>query len=59
MEKYKQVPAISFIARSGTGKTTLLTAVIRDLKQRGYRVGTIKHDAHHFDIDHPGKDSYR
>ncbi len=52
-------PAISFIARSGTGKTTLLTQVIADLKASGYRVGVIKHDAHHFDIDHPGKDSYR
>jgi molybdopterin-guanine dinucleotide biosynthesis protein MobB len=51
--------AISFIAASGTGKTTLLEKVIRDLKGRGYRVGVIKHDAHRFDIDHPGKDSYR
>lgn len=52
-------PAVSFIARSGTGKTTLLTAVIAELKQRGLRVGVIKHDAHRFEIDHPGKDSYR
>lgn len=59
MRTTKQPPAISFIARSGTGKTTLLTAVIADLKGRGYRVGVIKHDAHRFDIDHPGKDSHR
>ena len=52
-------PAISFIARSGTGKTTLLTALISELKTRGYQVGAIKHDAHKFDIDHPGKDSQR
>ena len=52
-------PAISFIARSGTGKTTLLTAVITDLKERGCKVGVIKHDAHRFEIDYPGKDSFR
>jgi molybdopterin-guanine dinucleotide biosynthesis protein MobB len=51
--------AVSFVAKSGTGKTTLLEKVIAGLKQRGYRVGVIKHDAHRFDIDHPGKDSHR
>jgi molybdopterin-guanine dinucleotide biosynthesis protein MobB len=53
------VNAVSFVAKSGTGKTTLLEKVIRELKGRGYRVGVIKHDAHRFDIDHPGKDSHR
>lgn len=52
-------PAVSFVAKSGTGKTTLLEKVISELKKRGYRVGVIKHDAHDFDIDHPGKDSHR
>lgn len=52
-------PAVSFVAKSGTGKTTLLEKVIAELKGRGYRVGAIKHDAHRFDIDHPGKDSHR
>lgn len=52
-------PVISFIAHSGTGKTTLLEQLIPILKERGYRVGVIKHDAHRFEIDHPGKDSYR
>jgi molybdopterin-guanine dinucleotide biosynthesis protein MobB len=47
------------VAKSGTGKTTLIEKVIVELKERGYRVGAIKHDAHRFDIDHPGKDSYR
>lgn len=51
--------AVSFVAQSGTGKTTLLEKVIAELKLRGYRIGVIKHDAHRFDIDHPGKDSYR
>lgn len=51
--------AVSFVAKSGTGKTTLLEKVIVELKLRGYRVGVIKHDAHRFEIDHPGKDSHR
>lgn len=51
--------AVSFVAKSGTGKTTLLEKVIAELKGRGYRIGVIKHDAHQFDIDHPGKDSHR
>jgi len=50
---------VSFVAKSGTGKTTLLEKVIVHLKERGYRLGVVKHDAHRFDIDHPGKDSYR
>jgi molybdopterin-guanine dinucleotide biosynthesis protein MobB len=54
-----QIKALSFVAKSGTGKTTLLEKVIGELKGRGYRIGVIKHDAHRFDIDHPGKDSYR
>ncbi len=53
------IPAVSFIAKSGTGKTTLVEKVIIELKKRGLRVGAIKHDAHKFDIDHPGKDSHR
>lgn len=54
-----QIKAVSFVAKSGTGKTTLLEKVIVELKGRGYRIGVIKHDAHRFDIDHPGKDSHR
>jgi molybdopterin-guanine dinucleotide biosynthesis protein MobB len=53
------VQAVSFVAKSGTGKTTLLEKVITHLKGLGYKVGVVKHDAHRFDIDHPGKDSYR
>jgi len=52
-------PAVSFVAKSGTGKTTLVTQVITELKSRGYRVGALKHDAHRFEIDHQGKDSQR
>jgi molybdopterin-guanine dinucleotide biosynthesis protein MobB len=44
---------------SGSGKTTLLTAVIPELVARGFAVSTIKHAHHAFDIDQPGKDSWR
>jgi molybdopterin-guanine dinucleotide biosynthesis protein B len=43
---------------SGAGKTTLLTRVIPCLTGRGFRVSTIKHAHHAFDVDQPGKDSH-
>ena len=54
-----QIPAVAIVGNSGAGKTTLLERLIPALKQKGLRVGVIKHDAHRFDIDHPGKDSHR
>lgn len=53
------VPIISIVGNSGVGKTTFLENLIRELKRRGYRVAAIKHDAHNFQMDHPGKDTYR
>lgn len=53
------VPVISFVGDSGVGKTTFLEKLIAVLKERGYRVGAIKHDVHRFEIDYPGKDSWR
>lgn len=47
------------VGKSGSGKTTLLEKVIAELTRRGYTVGVIKHDAHGFEIDHEGKDSWR
>jgi len=44
---------------SGSGKTTLLAALIPELISRGIRVSTLKHAHHAFDIDQPGKDSWR
>jgi molybdopterin-guanine dinucleotide biosynthesis protein B len=44
---------------SGSGKTTLIEKLIPELSRRGYRIGVLKHAHHAFDIDHPGKDSYR
>ena len=49
---------VGFAATSGTGKTTLLRALIPALAARGVRVAVIKHSHHDFDIDKPGKDSY-
>jgi molybdopterin-guanine dinucleotide biosynthesis protein B/molybdopterin-guanine dinucleotide biosynthesis protein len=52
-------PAVTFVANSGTGKTTLLEKLIAGLTQRGWTIGALKHDVHHFEIDHAGKDSWR
>ena len=59
MMNNQNTPVISFVAKSGTGKTTLIEKVIPLLKASGYTVGVIKHDAHRFEIDKPGKDSWR
>ena len=52
------LPVLGFAAWSGTGKTTLLKALLPRLRQRGLRIGCIKHAHHDFDVDTPGKDSY-
>jgi molybdopterin-guanine dinucleotide biosynthesis protein MobB len=52
------IPVVSVVGRSGSGKTTLLCGIIPELKKRGYKVATIKHDVHGFDIDKPGKDTW-
>ena len=44
---------------SGSGKTTLMTALIPELVARGLSVSTVKHAHHAFDVDQPGKDSWR
>ena len=48
-----------FAGWSGSGKTTLIEKLIPLFAQRGLRVSLIKHAHHTFDVDHPGKDSYR
>ncbi|MBC8420296.1 MAG: molybdopterin-guanine dinucleotide biosynthesis protein B [Desulfobacterales bacterium] len=52
-------PIVSVVGFSGAGKTTLLEKLIHELADRGYRVGSIKHDVHGFEMDKPGKDSWR
>ena len=57
---YIPSPAISFVGRHNSGKTTLIERVIAELVSRGHDVGSIKHHHHtNFEIDHPGKDSFR
>jgi len=53
------VPIVSFIGRSNSGKTTLIERVIPELVKAGYRVATVKHAGHGFDLDTEGKDSWR
>jgi len=54
------IPAVAFVAKSSiSGKTTLIEKVIREGKARGWRIGVLKHDVHNFEIDIPGKDSWR
>jgi len=57
--KNAHVPILGFAAPSGTGKTTLLIQLIPLLKKQHIRVGLIKHSHHNFQIDKPGKDSFR
>jgi molybdopterin-guanine dinucleotide biosynthesis protein B len=50
---------IGIVGWSGSGKTTLLTAMLPLLRHHGLTVSTVKHTHHGFDMDRPGKDSYR
>jgi len=50
---------VSIVAKSGTGKTTVLEALLPALKDRGLRVGVLKHHSHVSSFDTPGKDTYR
>jgi molybdopterin-guanine dinucleotide biosynthesis protein B len=52
-------PIIFIVGKSNSGKTTIVERLIVEFKRRGYRVATIKHEAYGFDIDKPGKDSWR
>ena len=54
-----RIPVFSFVAWSGTGKTTLLEKLVPVLKSRGLTVAVVKHDGHDFQMDRPGKDTYR
>lgn len=50
---------VGFAGFSGSGKTTLVERLIPALKLKGLRVSVVKHAHHKFDIDHPGKDTFR
>lgn len=50
---------VGFAGYSGSGKTTLVERLIPAFRLQGLRVSVVKHAHHRFDIDHPGKDTYR
>jgi molybdopterin-guanine dinucleotide biosynthesis protein MobB len=56
---FTMIPIVSIVGKSNSGKTTLIEKLITELKRRGFRVATIKHNRHGFEIDHEGKDSWR
>lgn len=58
-EGRSDVPTVSVVAKSNTGKTTLLELLIPLLKARGLTVGVLKHHSHLSSFDVPGKDTYR
>lgn len=53
------IPILSFVGHSGSGKTTIIEKVIANLTSAGLKVAIIKHDVHSFEMDQPGKDSWR
>ena len=53
------VPILCFVGRSNSGKTTLIEGLIPELVRAGYKVATVKHAGHGFDLDTEGKDSWR
>ena len=53
------IPIISIVGKSDSGKTTLIEKLVPELVRRRYRVATVKHDVHGFEVDREGKDSWR
>ena len=53
------IPVLCFVGRSNSGKTTLIERLIPELVKAGYKIATVKHSGHGFDLDTEGKDSWR
>ena len=53
------ISILSIVGKSDSGKTTLIEKLLPELNRRGYRVATVKHDIHGFEVDREGKDSWR
>ena len=52
-------PVFGIIGWKNSGKTTLMARLLEEFTARGFTVSALKHAHHSFDIDHPGRDSYR
>jgi len=59
LKKVGMIPIVSIVGKSGSGKTTLIEKLIPELVRRGYKIATVKHDVHGFEVDREGKDSWR
>ncbi|MHB1652093.1 MAG: molybdopterin-guanine dinucleotide biosynthesis protein B [Desulfitobacteriaceae bacterium] len=59
LTKVREIPVVSVVGKSDAGKTTLLEKLLREAKKRSWRVATVKHDVHGFEMDKPGKDTWR
>ncbi len=59
LQEHAMPPIVSVVGRSDAGKTTFLEKLIPELKSRGVRVAVVKHDRHGFEMDRPGKDTWR
>ncbi len=57
--KDRSMSIFGLVGWSDSGKTTLMVRLLPELVDRGYRVSSMKHSHHGFDVDRPGKDSYR
>jgi molybdopterin-guanine dinucleotide biosynthesis protein B len=57
--RFLLIPIISIVGKSDSGKTTLIEKLVPELVRRGYRIATVKHDIHGFEVDREGKDSWR
>ncbi|AGA70246.1 molybdopterin guanine dinucleotide biosynthesis accessory protein MobB [Desulfitobacterium dichloroeliminans LMG P-21439] len=54
------IPVVSIVGQhSNSGKTTLLVKLLTEAKRRGWRIAAVKHDVHGFEMDKPGKDTWR
>ncbi len=53
------IPIVAVVGKSGAGKTYVVSRLVAELKNRGYRVATVKHSVHDIDLDLEGKDSWQ
>lgn len=59
MGSSRRVPCVAVVGKKKIGKTSLIERLLPLLKKEGYRVGVLKYDVREFQMDYPGKDTYR